>query len=312
MEIENNFEIPTVYSYVLEQMKLNQTQFFENLKENRIDLGNDFGIDIFKTKWNMWNEPTNPHILEFCQFIISQTSLRCKFNNEETMNVFFRDAVYMFIKMYNEGPSKEEAVQLFYFFTVMYEEQIFTEYENPDNNKKFRFIDSIVDCLIQYNLIAVIPTFYQLGYEPKMELYLYSMSRHSNDLLRLQKLYDIGTPLNKVLCEYSARMGSLQFVDFFHKKGCEWDSLTLFGACQSLNKELIEYCFKENCQWNPEILYIYNIFFSPENLIKPELNHKRELIKEILTLIKSYTKPIEIDFKNNDDKTETNEPNENP
>ncbi len=307
MEIVNNYDIPPSYSFVIEQMKLNKTEFFANLKLRTVNLGNDFGIDIFKTKWNQWNERANPHILEFIQYIISQTDIRSKITEEETMNVFFRDAVYMFIKMYKEGPSKEEAVQFFYFFIVMYEEQIFAEYENPDNKKKFRFIDSIVDCLIHHDVIEVIPTFYPLGYEPKMELYLFSMSRHINDITRLEKLYEIGTPLNKLLCEYSARMGSLLFLDFFHKKGCEWDSLTLLGACQSLKKEIVEYCFKYNCEWNPQTLYIFNVFFLPENLQKLELDEKRKQIKEILAVIKENTKPVEIEFKENSENGETTE-----
>ena len=247
-------------------------------------------------------------------------SLKPKDDSEKEIYENLNDSIVLLTKIYRDCPGdKNDKMKYFDFFLDIYKKDLFEEYENPKEveklkGKKFRFIDSIVDFFIHENMIECIEYLYKFGYQPKPELYIYSMVKYINDLKKsqnqpemipyspidnLEKLYKINVPFHSMLCEYSARMNKFDFLQFFHKNGCEWNDLTLYGACYNLNVEMVEYCFENNCPWNHQTLFLFNRYFTNEVQTNPKLLEAKEKVIQIIDLVKKY-KPQSIEVVPNE------------
>ena len=315
MELEEgDLNLHESYYSIMELLKIEEEGLFQQLQLGNILLPDTFVTDFLKQHWNRSTLEIPESNLRLLDFILNKMEKRPQFQypEDDKLNNDIQDNMYMILKIYKDGPSKENALKIFEFFVTLYQTQLFKVYENEEKKKSFRFADSIVDFMICHTMFEGIPILQNAGYQMKMEHYLFVMTKYKEDLPRISTLYDLQTPLSEVVMEYAATFGYFHLVKFYHEKGCTWDSKTLYGACKSLNLELIEYCFQEKCDWDPRTLYLFNPYFSKQALEREDLNVYREKIQQIFEIIKKYTPPIDLKIENdsNENDIKKNEENE--
>lgn len=315
MELEEgDLNLHESYYSIMELLKIEEEGLYRQLQMGNILLPETFVTDFLKQHWNRSTLEIPSCNLRLLDFILNKMEKRPQFQypEDDNLNSDIQDNMYMILKIYKDGPSKENALKIFGFFITLYQTQLFKVYENEEKKKSFRFADSIVDFMICHTMFEGIPILQNTGYQMKMEHYLFVMTKYKEDLPRISALYDLQTPLSEVVMEYAATFGYFHLVKFYHEKGCTWDSKTLYGACKSLNLELIEYCFQEKCDWDPRTLYLFNTYFSKQALEREDLNVYREKIQQIFEIIKKYTPPIDLKIENdsNENDIKKNEENE--
>lgn len=314
MELEEgDLNLHESYYSIMQLLEIEEDGLFHQLQLGNILLPDTFVTDFLKSHWNRSTLEVPTSHLHLLDFILNKMEKRPQFQypEDDKLNSDIQDNMYMILKIYKDGPSKENALKIFEFFVSLYHTQLFKVFENEEKKKSFRFVDSIVDFMICHNLFEGIPILQNLGYQMKMEHYLFVMTKYKEDLSRISALYDLGTPLSDVVIEYAATFGYFHLVKFYHEKGCPWNSKTLYGACKSLNLELVEYCFKEKCDWDPRTLYLFNPYFSKQALEREDLNVYREKIQHIFEIIKKYTPPIELKVENESNENDIKKKEEN-
>lgn len=314
MELEEgDLNLHESYYSIMKLLEIEEEGLFRQLQLGNILLPETFVTDFLKAHWNKSTQEIPLSHLRLLDFILNKMEKRPQFQypEDDNLNSDIQDNMYMILKIYKDGPSKENALKIFEFFVILYQTQLFKVYENEEKKKSFRFSDSIVDFMICHTMFEGIPILQNAGYQMKMEHYLFVMTKYKEDLPRISALYDLQTPLSEVVIEYAATFGYFHLVKFYHEKGCEWDSKTLYGACKSLNLELIEYCFQEKCDWDPRTLYLFNPYFTKQALEREELNVYREKIQHIFEIIKKYTPPIDLKVENEQNENDIKKNGEN-
>ncbi len=301
MELEEgDLNLSKSYYQIMQLLEIDEEGLYHQFQKETILLPESFVTDFLKQHWNQSTKEIASSHLRLLDFILHKMENRPKFQYPEDNQLHsdIQDNMYMILKIFKDGPKPQDALTILEFFATLYHDQLFKVYENEEKKRSFRFIDSMIDFMISHEMFDGIPILQNLGYEMKMEHYLFVMTKYKQDLKRVSKLFELQTPFSNVVMEYAATNGYFHLVKFYHENGCPWDSKTLYGACKSLNFELIEYCFKEGCEWDPRTLYLFNPYFSKQALEREDLNIYREKIQHIFTIIKQYTPPIE--FKENE------------
>lgn len=314
MELEEgDLNLHESYYSIMQLLEMEEEGLFHQLQLGNILLPDTFVTDFLKQHWNRSTLEIPSSHLRLLNFILTKMEKRPQFKypEDDKLHNDIQDNMYMILKIYKDGPSKGNALQIFTFFVTLYHTQLFKVFENEEKKKSFRFIDSIVDFMICHNLFEGIPILQNLGYQMKMEHYLFVMTKYKEDLSRISALYDLQTPLSEIVIEYAATFGYFHLVKFYHEKGCPWNSKILYGACKSLNVELVEYCFQEKCDWDPRTLYLFNPYFSKQALEREDLNLYREKIQQIFEIIKKYTPPIELKVENEQNENDIKKKEEN-
>jgi hypothetical protein len=312
---EGDLNLSASYYEIMELVKINPQGFYEQLKKKNLVLPESFVTDFLKQHWNRSTQEIPVRNLEMLDFILHELDEKPIFQypEDDKLHNDIQDNMYMILKIYKEGPNKENSLKIFSFFVTLYRDQLFKVFENEEKKKEFRFIDSIVDFMICHEMFDGISILQNLGYQMKMEHYLFVMNKYKEDLKRIQVLHELQTPFDSVLIEYAATHGYFHLVKFYHEHGCKWDTKTLYGACKSLHIELIEYCFQKGCEWDPRTLYLFNPFFTKQALEREDMNIYREKIQLVLNIVKKYTEPIELEEKTevtNESDIKKNEENE--
>jgi hypothetical protein len=237
-------------------------------------------------------------------FFITQNQYQGKFEEDDNFHISIQDTILQLYKIHQI--SSTHGAFFLEAFVHLYKKQLFHVYENHKKYKQ-RFIDSIVDFCIQRNIIEWILVLQKEGYEPKKELYLYSMYHFPEDTERLQKLKTVNVPFDKVLCEYAGRYGFVKALEYFHKERCEWDSLTLYSSCLYLQESCIDYALENGCPWDNQILLSLGGYFSKENENKPNYQEKKDIALRILQKLQKYIQPKPISSNENEDLKKTTE-----
>lgn len=258
----------------------------------------EFIVKKSNTEITEYVETNHSSIQLLLSFFITQNQYQGKFEEDENYHISIQDTILQIYKIYQI--SSTHGAFFLEAFVHLYKKQLFHVYENHKKYKQ-RFIDSIVDFSIQRNIIEWILVLQKEGYQPKKELYLYSMYHFPEDTERLQKLKNVNVPFDKILCEYAGRYGLLKALTYLHENGCEWDSLTLYSACQYLQESCIDYALEKGCPWNNEILLSLGGYFSKENQEKPNYQEKKEIAIRILQKLQKYIQPKPISSNENED-----------
>jgi hypothetical protein len=297
MELEEgDLHLSSSYYQIMELIKINEEGLYQQLNKRTILLPESFVTDFLKQHWNRSTLEIPFSHIRLLDFILYKMEDRPIFEypEDDKLHNDIQDNMYMILKIYKESPRKEDSLKIIEFFVTLYQNQLFKVYENEEKKKTFRFIDSIIDFMISHLMFDAIPILQKIGYQMKMEHYLFVMTKYKEDINRIKSLYELGTPLDVIIMEYAAYHGYFELVQFFHKNGCEWNSKILYGACKSLHFELIEYCFQNGCDWDPRTLYLFNPYFTKQALEREDLNIYREKIQSVIEIVKKYTKPIEL------------------
>lgn len=314
MELEEgDLNLSKSYYQIMQLLEIDEEGLYRQFQKETILLPESFVTDFLKQHWNQSTKEISPSHLRLLDFILHKMEKRPKFQYPEDNQLHndIQDNMYMILKIFKDGPKPQDALTILEFFATLYHDQLFKVYENEEKKRSFRFIDSMIDFMISHEMFDGIPILQNLGYEMKMEHYLFVMTKYKQDLQRVMRLYELKTPFSHVVMEYAATHGYFDLVKFYHENGCAWDSKTLYGACKSLNFELIEYCFKEGCEWDPRTIYLFNPYFSKQALEREDLNIYRQKIQYIFTIIKKYAPPIELEeIDQNKSDIKKNEQNE--